>query len=280
MTRPFFHLGFVVTFIFSVAAIAATASKGSIQELSKRTIAMPMPTDCKVRGICDLKNVSLVERKIKVSLAGEPAEYATYMTDLRFVVTTAQPADLTKYGVVQFMKGCMYRSELQTDGTETRAFRYVHKNFGQYALLRHDDWVVDSSHADPLATAFEGHGRFDLYKWNTDPTDLESDGATWYFHASPPHGTVFKSDLVANAGLIDGAPLPSARNSSLELETCVFKIQDVPLVSDPSGAGIDRSKAIWCGSWDHKFRYDFSSQKIVQERNIHPFCREPSDGPL
>lgn len=268
----------VSTCLFGAPLFAQTPA--SIKELSKRTVTMPMPADCKPLGICDLKGATLIERKIKVLLPDERADYATYMTDMRFILKVAKPSNIPNYGVVQFLKGCMFESNQLADGTVTRDFTYVHKHFGAYTLLKHDDWVIDTSHADPLVSSFENYGRFDLYKWNTDPANLDADNATWYFHARPKHGTVFKADLLGTTGLIEGSQDPSARNSSLDLETCLFKIGDLPKTTDITSIGVDKSKALWCASWDHKFVYDFAAGKVVQEKTIHPQCHEPKTGPL
>jgi hypothetical protein len=278
-------LALAVSFVFlcsffGAAGTAHAQSSASIKELSKRTVQMPKITNCKLKDLCDLKNVKIVERKIKVLFPDERPEYAIYMTDFRFVIQLDKADSIPRYGVVQYLKGCMFQSELLPDGTINNRFAYVHKHFGAYQLLRHDNWVVDSSHDDPVASSFENYGRFDLYKWNKDPKNLDADNGTWYFDAKPPHGTVFKSELISNTGLMEAPGNPMARNSSLELETCIFKINDLPLKSDAVGSGIDRSKAIWCGQWDHKFSYDFANGKVVQDQLIHPYCAEPSDWPL
>lgn len=266
--------------IVFAATSAQAQTAASIKELSKKTTVMPKVTDCRARGICDLKSVKTVERKIKVLLPDEHSDYATYMTDFRFVIETEKASQIPKYGVVQFLRGCMFQSELLPDGTVDHRFAYVHKHFGKYQLVRHDNWVVDSSHADPLTSSFESYGRFDLYKWNSDPKNLDADNANWYFHGAPPHGTVFKSELISNTGLMEGTKNPMARNSSIELESCIFKIGDLPKTSDSAGTGIDRTKAIWCSSWDHKFVYDHLNSKVETASSIHPFCAEPSDFPL
>ncbi len=278
--RLLFYTGALVGLICISANGAKAQTPRSIKEISKRTVQMPAITDCRTRGICDLKSVKLVERKIKVLLADERADFATYMTDMKFVVDVKKAANITKFGVVQFLKGCMFESELLQDGTERRDFSYVHKHFGSYKLIKHDDFVIDTSHADPLATSFETYGRFDLYKWNKDPANLDAENATWYFDAKPPHGTVFKADLVGTTGLIEGTQNPNARNSSLELETCIFKISDLPVTTDETSKGVDKSKAVWCAAWDHKFRYDFAKMNVVQDKTIDPFCATPSTGPL
>lgn len=281
MMRP--HIGFLVAlapaiFLFAVSAKAQTPA--SIKEMSKRTVSMPAITNCASLGVCDLKSVKLVERKLKILLPNEHSDYATYMTDTRFVVEVAKSSQIPNYGVVQFMKGCMFESELLPDGSIRRDFTYIHKNFGRYKLIKHDDWIIDSSHSDPLASSFENYGRFDLYKWNSNPADLEADNATWYFDAKPPHGTVFKADLIGTTGLIEDAKNPSARNSSLDLETCIFKVGDLPKTTDETGVGVDKSKALWCASWDHKFVYDFATSKVNQEKTIHPFCAEIAERPI
>lgn len=270
----------VLLLVLNFAEHALAQTPASIQELSKREVKMPKITDCELRGICDLKNVTMVERKEKVLLANERAEFANYMTDFRFVVEVDRPSSISNYGIVQFMRGCMFESEQLPDGTITQNFTYVHKHFGHWSMIRYDNWVIDSSHADPVSTSFENYGRFDLYKWNTQPTNLDPDNATWYFNAKPPHGTVFKADLIANAGLIETSTNPNARNASLELETCIFKIGDLPVKSDETGVGVDKSKAIWCATWDHKFSYDFSKATMVQDQQIHAFCATPYTGPL
>lgn len=275
--------------IFAIAAIsllglapitALGQTPASIKELSKRTVTMPPVKNCKALGICDLKGAMLVERKVKVLLADERSDFASYMTDMRFIVEVTKPASIPNYGIVQFMKGCMYGSELMPNGTEQKEFSYVHRHFGSYKLIKHDNWVIDSEHADPVSTSFEKYGRFDLYKWNTDPKNLDADNATWYFDAKPPHGTVFKADLVANTGLIEDSATPKARNSSLDLETCIFKIADLPKTTDETGVGVDKSKALWCASWDHKFHYDFATSTVIQDKAVDPFCATPSTGPL
>ncbi len=263
-----------------VSATGFAQTPASIKELSKRIVKMPAIVDCAALGVCDLKSVKIVERKLKVLLPDERAEFASYMTDFRFVIEVDKPANIPNYGVIQFMKGCMFESEILPNGTEEKRFAYIHKHFGQWSLIHYNDWVIETSHADPLASSFEGYGRFDLYKWNSNPTDLDADNATWYFDAKPSHGTVFKADLVANTGLIEGYANPSARNSSLEMETCIFKIADIPATSDITGVGVDKSKAIWCASWDHKYAYDFALGKVVPEKTINPFCATPSTGPL
>ena len=106
------QLGFplLTTLSLFISTVGFAQTPASIKELSKRVVTMPAIVDCKSKGICDLKNVSIVERKEKVLLAGERAEFATYMTDFRFVVEVDKAASIPNYGVVQFMRGCMFES--------------------------------------------------------------------------------------------------------------------------------------------------------------------------
>ncbi|MDX9730458.1 MAG: hypothetical protein RBT63_01690 [Bdellovibrionales bacterium] len=271
----------VIPALLLLQAFSANAqTTGSIKELSKRTRTMPKISDCRKHDLCDLKGARMIERKIKVLLPDEHSDFASYMTSHQLILNFDKASSIPRYGVVQFVKGCMFQSELQADGSVKNRFNYVHKHFGKHVLLRHDDWVVDSSHADPIATSFEGYGRFDLYRWNKNASNYNADNAGWYFFGPPSHGTVFTAELLGNSGLLDGYKNPHAGNSSLDLETCIFKVSDLPTATDSEGSNLDKSKAIWCTTWDHKFHYDFSSGKVVQGKTTHPFCAEPNDGPF
>jgi len=257
---------------FAIAGTASAQTPGSIKEVSRRTVTMPKQKNCQATDTCDLKSAKLIDRKIKVLLPDEPAQYANYMSDIRFVLEFSKPSAIERYGLVQYIQGCMFGSTLKSDGNIEYSFTHAHKNFGDYKPIKYKTPIVDSDQADPLLTAFDGYGRFDLYRWNKDSADLDAENATWYFDAPPPHGTVFFADLISNTGLQEGTPAPSARNSSVEFETCLFKISDLPNTSDPQGTGIDKNKAIWCTTWDHKFVYNFKQGKVIQEKAISPIC--------
>lgn len=81
----------ILTMCTAVFAQAQTAA--SIKELSKKTNVMPKFTDCRKLGVCDLKSVKTVERKIKVLLPDEHSDYASYMTDFRFVIETEKASN-------------------------------------------------------------------------------------------------------------------------------------------------------------------------------------------
>ncbi len=263
---------FAILLSLFVAGTASAQTPGSIKETSRRTVTMPPQKDCKTTETCDLLSAKLVESKIKVLMPNEPAQYVSYMSDIRFVLNFAKPASIENYGIVQFLKGCMFGSTLKPDGSIDYSYTYAHRNFGVFKPIKYKSQVVDSDQADPLVTAFDGYGRFDLYHWNKNRSDLDAEKANWYYDSAPPHGTVFYADLVSTTGLIEGTPEPQARNSSLDFEICIFKIADLPISSDPDGKGIDKGKALWCTTWDHKFVYNFKLGKIVPEKTINPVC--------
>ena len=263
----------VACITLALVSTFATEGQTAIKEISKRIVDMPQrtPAQCKANGSCALKGAQLVERKIKVLLPDEPPDQVMVMTDMRFILNFDKPKSIEKFAVVQLMNGCMFETEKKPDGSIEYSFSAAHKNFGQYKLLKYTSPVVDAETDDPVKTAYKGHGRFDLYRWSQDPTTTDPDNDEWYFFGKPTHGTVYTSDLVSYTGLKTDKN-PTARNSSLELSTCVFKASDLPKTSDASGTGIDFKKAIWCASWDHKFGYDFNQGEIVAETGLNPNC--------
>ncbi len=245
------------------------------KELSRRVQRMPPITDCQKKGLCELKNVRTEEIKYKVILPNEHSDYAAYMTDFRFVIETEKTSDIPKFGLIQTMRGCMWEREVDRKTLQsTDYFTYIHKNFGQTEIIKYQDWIVDAEHADPVITSFEGYGRFDLYRWNPNPRDLDANKAKWWFHGQPPHSTVFKATLIGSAGLHPGERW-AALNQSLEFRTCLFKISDLPATSDKQGTGIDMSKAVWCADWEQKYHYDFTQKTVVPHTGIHPVCSTP-----
>lgn len=267
---PQFKMNSISALLFLILPLSSHAS---IKEISKRIITMPVQSQsqCQALGTCALKGAQLIERKIKVLLPDEPPEKVTVMTDMRMILNFDSTESIEKFGVVQFIRGCMYESTLNMDGSTSYSFSAAHKNFGQYKLIKYSSDIVDAVGTDPVSSAWDGRGRFDLYRWNKDPKSTDPENDNWYAFGKPAHGTVYLSDLVSYTGLKDQTPI-SARNSSIEMNTCIFKISDLPKTSDPTGTGIDRSKAIWCANWDHRFRYDFGAGEIVPESVISPSC--------
>lgn len=273
MTRHFALPSALPTLATLIGILHASFSLAAVSVISTRAEIRPPDPGCQTRQTCDLQDVRFVEIKKRFSFANEPAKYASYMTDTRFAYTVTDPNQIEKYGVVQFIRGCMFDS-YNIKGKVNKLLTINRTHFGEQKTFQHREWEVDSDSSDPIYTFYEGIGRFALLRWNQDGKSLNPETATWYANARPPHGAVFATDLPGSAALSpDSSPTDShARNVSLEFKTCLFRLQDLPETTTPVGAGVALNKAVWCVNWNHRFVYDFKAKKMTTPSSIDPVC--------
>lgn len=244
-------------------------ARAEVRTISTRAETRPSDPSCGTSQTCDLKRVKFVEYKKEVRFPGEDAKYASHLTDVRFALTLDSADSIESYGVVQYIRGCMYESFFR-NGREMKSMTIQRDHFGRTVPFQHKEWEIDTDSADPLYSSYPGVSRFALLRWNQDPDSLDPETATYYADKKSPHGSVFLTDLPGSASLSPDDL--SARNASLEFRTCVFRLADLPLSTDPRGSNIDRNKALWCVNWDHKYTWDAKSKRIRQSKTIDPFC--------
>lgn len=201
---------------------------------------------------------------------GEPARYATHMTDLRVSLATDTPSQIEDFVVVQLVRGCAFHSDFK-NGRVTKLLTIDRIHQGERVPFRHSDWAIDTETRDPALSSDANFGRFGRLRWNRDPRSSNPDTATWYAHAKPPHGTVFLAELISHAALNPESPSgeSSAQNATLEFRACVFRAMDVP---STVASTIDVTQAIVCKEWDHKYVWDFARGRMSRPQRIDPVC--------
>lgn len=220
----------------------------------------------------ELKSVSLKVIKKRLRLSGTPLKNASYMTDIRLSLETQSAGGYAEFGVVQFIRGCKWRSvwdgkKLEKDASISR------EHMGQIITFRHVGFEVDSDSLDPVYHSYLGH-RFALWRWNETPSSDNPETAYFVYHREPTHGVVFLTDLPGtsffSAELSQGKMW--AQNSSLEFKTCIFRLTDLPFETDREGSNIDQTKALKCFSWSDKWVFDFKREIMTSPSEIDPFC--------
>ena len=206
-----------------------------------------------------LKEFSLFTETKKTMLGGSPS----YSTDLRMVLKTQDVADIQDYAVIQYIRGCQYRSTPEGK----KYFSVSRDYFNGTVIFKHPVWMIDSESFDPIYTSWKGD-RFALFRWNANPASFNVENATYLSIKPTPHPIVFATDLPGSSS----ADAVEAKNSSLEFKTCVFKYSDVPPSTTADGLGIDVSKALSCLTWESKFTYDFNKKDFVIGGALDPFC--------
>ncbi len=216
---------------------------------------------------------TFIEMKKEVVLPGVPKTEISYLTDIRFAYVVSKPLQIETYAVVQWIRGCMFTSEY-IDGHVDKDLSISRMHFGKTIVFQHKDWQIDSDSIDPIYSADSQHGRFAFLRWNADKSILNADNANYYAKAKPPHGSVFVTDMLGSAFLATGTGRRdgTAQNASLQYITCLFKTTDLPATTTPQGAGINRSKALWCVNWDHQYVWNFEVGRISRPAVIDPVC--------
>jgi hypothetical protein len=250
---------------------------GAIDILETKTQKFkPKRRHCREQGVCTLKRFAITTYKKRITLPSDERYQPFYTTDIRMQVETKSVESLTDYGIVQYIKGCMFESHVE-DGKLVRSMSISRTHFNQGRTFHHPGWEIDTDSSDPIYTSWEDYGRFSLYRWNKKPRSLEPQGSTYYVQKLPPHPVVFATDMPGPASFTYNQYDKKwhAKNASLEFQTCLFKVSDLPDQTDPAGSNINQSKAIKCFGWNLKRVYNFKNNKFEEPEQIDQFCLQP-----
>lgn len=258
----------------------------------------PLPAD----GKCGLKTFSVLDYEIRDSVKnGE----ASRMTEAGAVIETTDPSCLRDYGVVQFIRGCVYhtRYALPSGAEIEKVFDVARRLRGPRVVFNHPDYEVDQTQLDPLYVSYpDEEGRLDLLYVPNGPMRLRPDSASLladrkYFDR--PDARTFLKDAEAPTSIAYVADLPdhgqsvineertvlSALNASLDFRTCLYRLKDVPTTGDPAGEGVapENGGPIQCFGWMSRYTFDPATQDFVTDKfsGVDPFCAQaPARAPL
>ena len=247
-------------------------------------------------GKCGLKRFSL--ETYDLTMKDAPTE-AFRSSSAIFVTETTAPECIRDYAVVQFIKGCVYEINYDVKaGKEIeRYFGVVRDHRGQQITFNHPDWAVDSNEMDPLYGAHsDGTNpnidrlRFQLvpkgkFKLKSDRASLLADFqfldsyttkiALKDYHQ--PTSILFTGDSPEMGSYLENdGKTADIHNTSLEFQTCIYHIQDIPTRGDPAFPGTPEAKGgpITCISWQDKNTFDPSTKTFSTKAfpGIDPFC--------
>ncbi|MFA6092724.1 MAG: hypothetical protein WCU88_11855 [Elusimicrobiota bacterium] len=247
-------------------------------------------------GACGLKSFTLLDYENR-SKDGEH-EYAR-ISIMGAVIETTSPDCIRDYGVVQFIRGCVYNSRhsvktgalLEQDFSVNRRLRGA-----ENVVFNHPTYEVDQMETDPLYASFpQEAGRLDLAYVPHTPLKLrpetpsmlsdfkafnESNRRTFLKDHPGPTSVIFVSDMPLGGITYFNAQSQevSATNSSLDFKTCVYRIQDVPVSGDPAGEDTppENGGPLQCFSWSSRYTYDAEIQDFATDKfkGIDPFCSQ------
>jgi hypothetical protein len=211
-------------------------------------------------------------------------------------VETSDPSCLKEYGVVQYIRGCMYNVRFRREENRVvdRYFGIVREQRGRVVPFVFRGWDVDTVDGDPLyhsnSDSDAPSARFDHHRFAKKPLSLASDPASvkkdgkiffdpkhygYLPEASDPR-SYFVTDLPS---LADWTPNSGAGeeewvNASLEFQTCIYRTKDIPNVGNPAppSASSESGGPLACFSWNHKQSFNPVKNMFEPHSGIDPAC--------
>lgn len=231
-----------------------------------------------------------------IDFLGEPGRDRHRM--IAAIWETSDPSCLQEYGMVQFIRGCIYnRSRDPKTGEEEIYFGMGRDNRGRFTIFKHPKWEVDSVDLDPLYSSYDAEDatpekRFDWHKFSRFPLLLKpSDEALakdqkYFFNSknynyvmNAPRGTlsqVFVTDLPSGSSYDPNGALGREEFtiSSLEFKTCLYKTSDVPLMADPAwfDQPLSAGGPIQCFDWSDKISFNHERKEFERTETLDPTC--------
>lgn len=222
-------------------------------------------TLCQKTDSCDLQQFGIYVEDAEIISSSFGTNYST---NAFLSYQTTDTNNLQKYGIVQFIRGCQFDS----DAEGNIRYGYSREFFGKIVQFRHPKWVIDSVDVDPLYNSddTEGRPRHALYRWNEIPGSYDKGSEHYFYQETPSLPLLYVKDRPGTAFYDDD--YKEAKNISLEFKACIYKIEDIPLVSHPDG--MDFNKALHCFDWRSSYIYNHQLAKYQSPNQVSPICTE------
>lgn len=251
MNKLFLWLTIFVSFAIVVSAKADITSKGHVHD-KQENVQNFYNTDCADSDTCTLKRFSLFTRDYEVWFADDPNP--SYGTGMLTEYETASLADIEKYAVVQFIRGCVFDNTKNASGEIKEAGGIDIMHFGEWKKFCFRSWMPDSFDKDPVYNSTPDDGRFYFLRWNSVKGLHKFDTENYYGFKRPKYPVVYLSDTPAAAFRATN----SARNVSLEFKTCVYRAKDVP--NEVEADNINFAEPIKCFNWKSSHIYNWDTE--------------------
>ncbi|MCX5795554.1 MAG: hypothetical protein NTY77_08690 [Elusimicrobia bacterium] len=247
-------------------------------------------------GACGLKSFTVLDYEVR---SNDGDLERSRITVEGAVIETTAPDCARDYGVVQFIRGCAYhaRYALPAGVLIERTFDVARRLRGPRVVFNHPAFEVDQTELDPLYVSYpkEEEDRLGLDYVPNSPLRLRPDRASMLADLKAlddPGARTFLKDLDGPASVTYVADVPeggvtmvneektllTAANSSLDFQTCVYRLKDVPTTGDPAGLGTPAESGgpIQCFAWASRYTFDMSAKDFVTDlfQGVDPFCSQ------
>ncbi len=213
-------------------------------------------------------SVEATDKRYSFDFLEFPSFRTVHMNRIEF----SDPKFNTQYGIVQWIKGCVYQSQKQKDGSIQISYNIGRQFFGKSVHFNHPEWVIDSVDQDPLywsdpSLPIERNGAYLALRPELDVVD-----PLWiYLTDAPDSLEIWSYDMPTGGGQ---RSYGRYINANMFFKTCLYKIDEVPILSTPQGTNI--GKAIHCFKWKNSWVYNFETEAYQSPDTLVKFCQRPN----
>lgn len=242
--------------------------KGHV-EYAKTQSQKFLNTDCASTNSCGLKSFNLYTTEYEVWFT-EPDDWPSLGTKMTAEYETYSVADLEKFAVVQFIKGCYVSTINKKEGFERSIASVFFEFFGKKNVpYCFPEFVIDSIDTDPVYYSGEDRGRHDLYKWNEVPGSFDKNTQKFYGDEKPVRPKLYVEDNALPTASYKPAGeynLERSYDLSLEFRTCIYRSADVPRSTVETD--VNFAKPIKCFNWKSSYVYNWDRKKFDSPGNL------------
>lgn len=251
-----------------------------------------------IPGECSLKRFSVSSYDLEFLKVFRTMP-ATRQSTVAAVTETTDPSCLRNYGVVQYIRGCIYTTRTNNITGASEKYFLTRDSRGETVDFHHPVWEVDTSDLDPLYNSYNGDDeteakRLDWQQYAKVPLLQKPDQASltkdydiyfiqknfsFAFKSPTPLKQTYMSDTPSGSAFIPDAGMDSSEveTSSLEFMTCLYNIKDIPMRGSPAGFDVAEANGgpIKCFAWSDKSKFNKKLVKFERTEEMDPFCVSP-----
>lgn len=265
----------IIVFFFLFVAAIFLGESTSAQNASERSARPTLQNSTQV--FHKYENSDELEELVSFTVHAQdyigrwPSMAPSHGTSMRASYRVRNVRDLEKYSIVQFIRGCFFKSSVQA-GPILKQLVFSREFFGRSIPFIHPEWVIDSDTIDPM---YWGNGpantnRHSSYLWSRIPGTFNERTSTFYGTQRPRRPELYVTDL-PSGGFLNAAG--DAYNASMEFRTCIYHSTGVPIQTVPTD--LNFAIPIHCVEWRNSHVYNFETRQFESPAQIDEFCLAP-----
>jgi hypothetical protein len=244
-------------------AVIVVSSAQAQRPTAQPVLSSPQSQSVMPEGVAPFRRLEVKTQEYRIKMLG--TEY--HGTQMSAAFETDSVASVDRYGLVQFVRGCQFRSCPRPGGGIGREVTKVLPSFHDTVPWLIPDWIVDSNDADPLYNSWDDHPeehRLGVYRWNQVPGSFDEATELNINRGMPSEPRLYVRDSTKNAYY--DQENGCAQNFALEFRVCAYGLDEIPRQSTRENVGFARPLA--CLEWGSSYVYDHALRAFTSPQGL------------